>query len=71
MPMGLGDFISGLFLKEEQKLMRNQDKLEQKVSKTEKAPIAIKDESENYKEQKNKTNGVTDDQFFDDFFFDE
>ena len=30
--MGLGDFLSGLFMKEEQKIMRNQDKLEEKVS---------------------------------------
>lgn len=41
--MGLGDFISGLFLKEEQKLMRNQDKLEQKVSKAEKVTLSNSD----------------------------
>jgi hypothetical protein len=34
-------------------------------------PLTIKDETEKYEEQKNKNNGITDDQFFDDFFFDE
>ena len=34
-------------------------------------PVEIKDEMANYNEQKNKNNGITDDQFFDDFFFDE
>ena len=33
--------------------------------------VRIKDETEKYEEQKNKNNGITDDQFFDDFFFDE
>ena len=31
----------------------------------------IKDETKIYEEEKNKNNGITDDQFFDDFFFDE
>ena len=42
------------------------------VSKDENiGPVTIKDETQKYEEQKNKNNGITDDQFFDDFFFDE
>lgn len=41
--MGLGDFISGLFLKEEQKILRNQDKLEERASKTEKNTLSTSD----------------------------
>ncbi len=58
--------------KEKEKLaLENKEKESTIISNIEKEPIVIKDEHANYEEQKNKTNGITDDQFFDDFFFDE
>ena len=41
------------------------------VTSSDRESIIEKDEHDNYREQKEKNNGITDDQFFDDFFFDE
>jgi len=41
------------------------------ITSSDRESIIAKDEHDNYIEQKEKNNGITDDQFFDDFFFDE
>ena len=57
--------------KQEQLELAKKENKENIAFEEESIPVQIKDESEKYEEQKNKNNGITDDQFFDDFFFDE
>ena len=54
------------FIKEDNEFVFNDNKINE-------IPVEsnIKDETQTYEEQKNNNNGITDDQFFDDFFSDE